>query len=213
MVNDTTTLNGALTELGETMADNLVTKGVTGASASDGLTTLAGKILDIQTGGGGATNIVQGTFTTGSTRATTGKITLNYNGSGYPIAFIVYVDGGMNGNTTWANSINNYNDIGVCTMAKAEMNTTPSYTQTVNSFGVVMYIYKNSTTSASLYNGGRSEASYTYAPSTNDAATAQHCVRFCGSGVEMGYYIGNQTSTTRGLAPSTTYAYIVIYSE
>ena len=31
-------------ELGETMADNLVAKGVT-ASASDGLTTLAGKIL------------------------------------------------------------------------------------------------------------------------------------------------------------------------
>ena len=43
-------MNGALQELGETMADNLVAKGVT-ASASDGLTTLAGKILDIQTGG------------------------------------------------------------------------------------------------------------------------------------------------------------------
>ena len=37
-------------ELGETMADNLVAKGVT-ASASDGLTTLANKILDIHTGG------------------------------------------------------------------------------------------------------------------------------------------------------------------
>jgi len=37
-------------ELGETMADNLVAKGVS-ASANDGLTTLAGKILDIQTGG------------------------------------------------------------------------------------------------------------------------------------------------------------------
>ena len=50
MVNDTNTLNGALQELGETMASNLQAKGVT-ASASDGLTTLAGKILDIQTGG------------------------------------------------------------------------------------------------------------------------------------------------------------------
>lgn len=49
-MNDINTLNGALQELGETMADNLVAKGVT-ASASDGLTTLAGKILDIQTGG------------------------------------------------------------------------------------------------------------------------------------------------------------------
>ena len=46
MVNDTTTLNGALAELGETMAANITTKCVS-ASASDGLTTLAGKILQI----------------------------------------------------------------------------------------------------------------------------------------------------------------------
>ena len=47
MTNDTSTLNGALQELGETMAANLVAMGVTDATASDGLTTLAGKILDI----------------------------------------------------------------------------------------------------------------------------------------------------------------------
>ena len=46
MTNDTTTLNGALSELGETMATNITAKGVS-ASASDGLTTLAGKILQI----------------------------------------------------------------------------------------------------------------------------------------------------------------------
>ena len=49
MVNDTTTLNGALSELGETLAANITTKGVT-ASASDGLTTLAGKVLQISGG-------------------------------------------------------------------------------------------------------------------------------------------------------------------
>ena len=47
---DTNTLNGALEQLGITMADNLTQQGVT-SSASEGLTTLAGKILDIQTGG------------------------------------------------------------------------------------------------------------------------------------------------------------------
>lgn len=51
LTNDTTTLNGALQELGETMAANITAKGVS-ASASDGLTTLAGKISQI-TGGGG----------------------------------------------------------------------------------------------------------------------------------------------------------------
>ena len=48
MVNDTTTLNGALSELGETMADNLFSMGVIDADASDGLTTLANKILNIE---------------------------------------------------------------------------------------------------------------------------------------------------------------------
>ena len=48
MTNDTNTLNGALTELGETMADNLVAMGVADADASDGLTTLAQKILDVE---------------------------------------------------------------------------------------------------------------------------------------------------------------------
>ena len=51
--NDTTTLNGALSELGETIADNLNSMGVSSADATDGLTTLAGKILDIAPSVGG----------------------------------------------------------------------------------------------------------------------------------------------------------------
>lgn len=46
MANDTTTLNGALIELGELMADTLKSKGVP-ANAEEGLTTLAKKIADI----------------------------------------------------------------------------------------------------------------------------------------------------------------------
>lgn len=48
MTNDISTLNGALNELGETLADNLSQMGVDDAVASDGLTTLANKILDIE---------------------------------------------------------------------------------------------------------------------------------------------------------------------
>lgn len=51
MPNDITTLNGALRQLGETMASNLTTQGVP-STYDEGLTTLAGKILDIQGGGG-----------------------------------------------------------------------------------------------------------------------------------------------------------------
>ena len=70
--NDTNTLNGALQELGETMAANLVTQGVQ-ASASDGLTTLAGKILDIQGGGGSCYHIE---FSEASYTAVGGSATL-----------------------------------------------------------------------------------------------------------------------------------------
>lgn len=45
---DKNTLNGALMELGETMARNLEVMGVTDASPNNGLTTLAGRILDIE---------------------------------------------------------------------------------------------------------------------------------------------------------------------
>lgn len=48
MTNDTTTLNGALRELGELMATNLETMGVEDVSADDGLTTLANEILNVE---------------------------------------------------------------------------------------------------------------------------------------------------------------------
>jgi len=57
MTNDTTTLNGSLSQLGETLASNITSKGVS-ASASDGLTTLANKVLQI-TGGGGSTTLFE----------------------------------------------------------------------------------------------------------------------------------------------------------
>lgn len=48
MVNDTNTLNGALAELGETLASNLTDMGIEDIDAEDGLTTLANKILEIE---------------------------------------------------------------------------------------------------------------------------------------------------------------------
>ena len=87
MTNDTTTLNGALSELGETMAANITTKGVS-ASASDGLTTLAGKILQI-TGGGGSTTLFEDACSSASglsdygssqlVRGTNATITMSYD--------------------------------------------------------------------------------------------------------------------------------------
>ncbi len=89
MVNDTTTLNGALSELGETLATNITAKGVS-ASASDGLTTLANKVLQIS-GGGGSTTIFEdacssatGLSNYGSSvvvRGTNASASISYNSS------------------------------------------------------------------------------------------------------------------------------------
>ena len=126
----------------------------TTATAADVLSTAyfytaAGvKTQGTNTGGGsGASNIVQGTFTTGSTRAGTGTATIGYTGSGYPIALLVFVDGGpynnsTGGNTTWYNSVNRY-DVGFYSMVKSRVPTTPTYaTSGADNYGTVTVIYK-----------------------------------------------------------------------
>ena len=214
MVNDTTTLNGSLQQLGETLATNISSKGVS-ASANDGLTTLASKVSQIQTGGG-TNNVVQGTFTTGSTRNTTGSVSLSYSGTGYPIVVMIFVDGGTynngsGGNTTWYNSVNRY-DVGSYSMSKARQTTSPTYsTSGADNYGVVDIIYKNSTSTSTTYTRTSSMTVNTYSSSNAQASTA--CVRFKGNNKTMTYYIGNKGSSSIGFASETKYAYIVIYSS
>ena len=211
-------LMSELETLGQTMATNISNKGVS-ASASDGLTTLAGKISQIQTGGGGGcTRLVTGNFTTGATRAGTGSESINYTGTGYPIACMVYISNGANnttstGNTTWVNSVNRY-DVGFYAMSKSEINTTPTYgsdaSQSQN-WGVACIIYKNSTSDSTSYTRTSSMTSVTY--NSANAASGHSCVRFKGNGKTLSYYIGNKASNKVGLVPSTKYDYIVVYSS
>lgn len=77
MTNDTNTLNGSLMELGELLASNITSKGVS-ASAGDGLTTLVGKVANISTGGGGTGNCYHINFEEDSYKApSTGTCTVS----------------------------------------------------------------------------------------------------------------------------------------
>lgn len=219
MTNDTTTLNGALQELGETLADNISSMGVS-ASASDGLTTLASKVLQIspQAANTGATNIVQGTFTTANTGNATGTVNLDYNGNGYPIAITIFVKGGAynnstGGNTTWYNSVDRY-DVGWLSMTKARTTTTPTYTTSgADNQGVIALIYKNSTSTSTSYTRTSSMTANIYTNSSTNAQANTSCIRFKGNGKTLSYYIGNRSSSYIGLARNTEFEYIVIYSE
>lgn len=210
MVNDIYALNPSLMELGETMATNISSKGVS-ADASDGLTTLASKILQIQTG---TSNFIQGTFTTGSSGATTGTVNLNYNGNGYPIVTLIFVDGGIyNESTSWYTTVARY-DVGMVLVIKANTNTEPTYTTSgTNNNGILSYIYKTSSSSAKSYGWSGSKTVNAYTTSSNVATAGNNMVRFKGDGKTLSYYVGNRTSSTYGLARDTTFRYMIIYSQ
>ena len=213
ITNDITTLNGSLMELGENLATNISAKGVQ-ASASDGLTTLASKVLQIQTGGGGCQRIVMGSFTTGSTRASVGTVNINYNGNGYPIAVIIWLQGGAyNPNNEWYNTISQY-DVDAFYMTKSQMSSTPTFVASASlpqNQGVVCGIYKSSTSNATTHSRNGSSSAVFF--NSANATSGYNCVRFKNDETTMTYYIGNKASNRVGLAPSQTYDYIIIYSE
>ena len=172
--------------------------------------------VNVSGGGGGASNVVTGTFTTVSTRATNGTVSLPYTGSGYPIVLLVYINGGVyngtaGGNTDFYNSVNRY-DVGAVYITKAEMNTVPTYgTSGGNNIGAATTLYKNSTTNPATFAAGASASMVAY--NSGDAGNNTTCVRFKGNGTTLSYKTGNLSASSIGLVPSTEYSYIVIYSS
>ncbi len=214
MVNDTTTLDGSLQELGENLAANLTSKGVS-SSASEGLSTLAAKILTIPSGGGGGcTRMVTGTFTTGSTRATSETVSVSYTGTGYPVAVMIYIDGGAyNPDTAWYSTVAQY-DADSFTMTKAQMSSTPTFVSSGSvpaNQGVATVTYKSNASTATTHTRAGSQSAVFF--NSAAATTGYNCVRFRNSVTNLSYYIGNTASNRVGLAPSKEYAYIILYSE
>ena len=164
-------------------------------------------------GGGGATNLVQGKFTCGTTTGTVETVSIPYTGSGYPIAAMVFVSGGAynSSNTTWYNSVQRY-AVGQWTFSKSVQTSTPTYgTSGSANQGVTTWIYKNSTSQSTTYS--RSSAMSTNvlsSSSTNATGAGATCVRFKGNGKTLTYYIA---SSSYGLLAGLEYQYIIVYSS
>ena len=188
------------------------------ASASD---IVAGKIGHLRdgtvvtgtaSGGGGASNFVTGTFTTGSS-AGASNITIAYSGSGYPLMCYVVIENGAynntsTGDTNWYNSVQRY-AIGVWAMSKSNFTTSPTYTTSgAQNQAVTMSIYKNSTSQATTYTRTSAINTNTFSSSnaSNAGATA---IRFK-SNTTLSYYVN---TSSYGLLPSTTYRYFIVYSS
>ena len=216
MTNDTTTLSGSLDEMKDQLISELGDKGVTATfDSTTGLLGLVSKIGDIQTGGGtSCPKLVQGTFTTGSTRASTGTVSISYTGTGYPIAVMVYMQGGAyDPDGSWYDTIAYY-DADAFYMTKSQMSSTPTFVSSASvpaNQGVVCGVYKSSTSNATTHSRNGSSSAVFF--NSSDATTGYNCIRFKNNTKTMSYYIGNNASNRVGLAPSKTYAYIIIYSE
>lgn len=161
-------------------------------------------------GGGGESNYVHGEFNTGSTAGEVITINIPYSGSGYPIAAMVYVKGGVydSSNTDWYTAVQRY-AVGEWVMTKAIQDTAPTYATSNNTNqGVTVSIYKNSSSSANNYS--RNSAMNTNSYTSSDATSApQTCVRFK-SATRMSVYVA---STSYGLMADLDYEYHIIYSS
>lgn len=173
--------------------------------ASDGTITTG-----TASGGGGESNYVHGEFNTGSTAGAVITINIPYSGSGYPIAAMVYVKGGVYdpSNTDWYTAVQRY-AVGEWVMTKAIQGTAPTYTKSGNTNqGVTAGIYKTNSSSATVYSRGSAmnTNSYTSSDATDVLLT---CVRFK-SATRMSVYVA---STSYGLMADLDYEYHIIYSS
>ena len=163
--------------------------------------------------GGGASNVIGGTFKYSTTTAAAQTITLNYSGNGYPIACIIVLDeddGILN--STYTNTVARYS-IAQYFMTKTYMDTTPTYATSGNAnMGAVASVYKSSASTAATLTRTSNASVNTYS-SSNSSGSTTTCVRFK-SKTSLSVYSGANSGTSRyGFFSGLRYRYWIIYSS
>lgn len=171
------------------------------------VTNLASVIVNVSGGGGGASNMVTGTFT-GTTEGAALTVPLSYTGSGYPLAAIIFpAEGSRNAEGNYYNTIHKY-AFNIFAITKAYPDT-PTYTTSGNNnMAVTNVYYKSSASNAAIMSRSGSSSANTF--SSGDAIeSAITGVRFK-SATEMSVFI---SSTSYGFLVNTSYQYCVLYSS
>ena len=158
---------------------------------------------------GGASNVCQGTFTTVSSKNTAATFDTGYTGSGYPVALVIYVDGGpYDSNSEWYNTVERY-AVGFYSMVKSETTTVPSYsTSGTENQGTVVMLYKSS--SSVSYSQANMFTNTNNSFSSSNANSGTVCVRFKNNNHTVSYYT---YGISTGLPVSTKMVYIAVYSS
>lgn len=167
--------------------------------------------VQVSSGGGGAANFVEGTFTP-TTAGSIFNVSVPYTGSGYPIAIIIAPAVGAynSASGSFYSLVQRYC---ICTYAmyKARADAAPTYSSSnvVSDQGVVVINYKNSTSSATTYGAAQSTSRRIYSTATNPSSTNTDTLRFRSS-TQFSVMTAN---TSYGFAANIEYAYHIIYSE
>lgn len=162
-------------------------------------------------GGGGASNLVTGTFT-GTTVGTVLSISVPYTGSGYPLAVTIFPsEGSYNSNGTFYKTKQQY---AVCTLTavKATLSTSPTYPSsgtgqpnTANVFA----LYKSSSSNASTLGRGGSNGTTVYHKVAPSQSASSSVISWYGNN-DLRVFIAN---TSYGFMKDIEYTYIVLYSS
>ena len=154
---------------------------------------------------GTAKSVYLSSFSTGSTVQTTHEINTGYNGSGYPIFFQCWIDGGIsNSNYSWSSR-----DIGEYTFVKSDTSLTPDYTVSETKNYMAGTVYYRSSNGWSTSGSATTRVLYNTTP--NNSATS-NVIRIKNKNT-IGYYVRSTSNTEYGLKPNCTYWYLIGYSS
>jgi len=168
--------------------------------------------VSVSGGGGGATNVVTGTFNYDSTYSGTAQdISLNYTGSGYPIAMLIFTaEGGYNPNGTAYNTIWRLGTVMHMMVKRVIDNTPPSYSATsVEDAAAVTIRYKSSSTTPNTLTTSAGTANYVYNV-TGASVTYPATTAVFKTNKTLSIYVAD---TSYGFIPGIEYKYIVYYTS
>ena len=171
------------------------------------------KLVGTASGGGGASNVVTGSFKFEGTTSHAETINLDYNGNGYPIFVAIRVKGGLYGNADFLALIRRY---AYCmyTFQKSYESTPPTWTGSGDENSATgLYYYKNSTTSATTYSQSGTYALKPYMDA-NASQNSSHLqiVRLKDSKT-MSVWITGSGTQAYGFPSGIEYDYTVVYSS
>lgn len=166
--------------------------------------------VNVPTGGGGTSNVVTGTFT-GTTTGAAMDVTLNYSGSGYPIAVMVYPEEGTYHSGGAFYSLVQRYAVQLYAASKIDPSIAPTYTENTqaNQFTLILS-YKNNATAATSYT--RTSSTYAGIAINQDAGESNTSIVRIRSSKKMSVYIPTG-GVDYGFAANIPYRYWVIYSK